>query len=113
MSDYETQEFDTVHVLSLLTGVMLTDDRGRGMQEMMAFVAGDNWMNWWGLRTAVIFYKERTEELLLDQHPELHEFRSLPDGVEIDEWVGSVVGRVGPRIDLTVETPRPLTPAHV
>lgn len=103
MARTETKQFETVQILSLLTGVMLADDKGRGMQEMMAFVANDDWMNWWGIRTAVIFYKERTEELLLDQHPELAAFKQLPDGVDIDVWVASVIDTIGPSFSLTVE----------
>ena len=90
-----TKEFATVDILSLLTGVMLSDDKGRGMKELMSYIIGSPSVNWLGLPNAQQNVASTCRRTVLDQYPLLSTYTEFPRDADIDTWVGEANAALG------------------
>jgi hypothetical protein len=96
----ETQDFSTIDALSLLTGVMLNDDGGRGMRDLMSYLINSSWTDWWGLPNARENVSRQCKRALLEQHQLLAQYQEFPAGADVDAWSDLAIMEVGPTLRL-------------
>lgn len=91
---YDTRTTPLVDVLSVTTGVQLSEDRGKGLFELLSWLTDEPGLTGFGMALVA----PRCTKLLLDQFPEL--IGLLPPQAAagedaLDAWVGEQILRHG------------------